>query len=581
MKLLTSSLLSVSLVYVALPARGQTLFNDSTTLPGVYFTNYIQLVDLDGDEHLDIIAPNCSGFMSTGPQPLEVYRNDGAGNFLVYGFPLSAAKAVRQVGLGDIDRDGDTDVYVPDASTGPHFLFVNNGTGVFAEESTTRLPAGFTSRVGATEFGDFDNDGDLDLFVGDGYSQGSGASTRGHVLLNDGSGVFTMGTPLPAGTGADPIDVDLADVDRDWDLDILLNVHSGQSNLWLNDGSGVFTDATANVHPMEGLHYGPSLCDIDGDTDLDMLTDNAGPGLADTVATNDGMGVFTDMTASLLPGSTNNPSADDNEFVCVDIDHDGDFDAVVASLQTRERVLHNDGGSFTYVANQFPASSSDSTLWMDFGDLNSDGRLDVVTAQGEPSSYPNEVFLANTSMAVDAQAPKIIVVEQVGADMATDTPVVRYAVSDAVVTDMGPRLERAFVTVEADGAPQEVEAEFSGGDLFRAVLPAFAVDVVVTYTACAVDLQGNEGCGQPLSYTVGRPEPTGSGGAGGAGVGGSSSAGPGATSGAGGSDADDDEEGGCGCVVPGGAGESSGWLLLGLPVVGLWRRRSRSIKRAR
>jgi hypothetical protein len=566
------SLGSSLFVLLVLPcsAAAQSLFNDAVSLPNSYFTNFIALVDLDGDDDLDIIAPNCSGFMSTGPQPLEVYRNGGAGTFVDYAFPLSAAKPVRQVALGDIEADGDIDVYIPDASTGPHFLFVNNGSGVFADESGTRLPGGFTSRAGATEFGDVDGDGDLDLFVGDAYA-GSG-TTVGHILVNDGDGVFTMGAATPAGMGDDPIDVDFADVDRDWDLDIMLNMHVGKSLLWLNDGSGNYTDATANVHAMEGFHYGPSLCDIDGDADLDLWTDNAGAGLLDTLATNDGMGVFTDMSATLLGGSGVNPNADDNGVICVDIDHDNDLDGAVISLSTAERVLENDGGTFSYTAGLFPASANDNSLWLDFGDLNNDGRLDAVTGQGEPAA-PNKVFLANTTMPVDAMAPRIIAVEQVSALTAAATPVLHYAVSDGVVSEMGPRLQQAFVTVTTDMDVQ-VDASYAGGDLYRAVLPANAEGVMVTYVACAVDLRGNQGCSQPQSYTVGE-SPSGAGGGGGMGAGGATSTGAGAsTSGAGGAGADDDgdDDGGCGCKLPGRTNHNA-WLLLALPVAALWRRR--------
>src|SRR4030095_9377253 len=230
---------------------------------------------------------------------------------------------------------------------------------------------------------------------------------------------------------------------------------------------------------------------------------------------------------------------------------------------------------FTYASGKFPLSADDNSLWMDFGDLNHDGRLDAVTGQGE-SSGPDKVFLANTNMAVDMQAPTIILVEQVGAADGTVTPALRYAVSDAVVTDTGPRLQRAYVKVQT-ASMEEIEAWFSGGDIFRAVLPAFPEGTDVSYTACAVDVQGNEGCAQPLSYTVGRT-PTGSGGAGGAGAGGGpSSSGPGAaTSGAGGSGAGDEGDDGCGCVVPGRAPDGSAWWLLGLAA--LVRRR---IRRAR
>jgi len=566
-------LLAACTLGVTSPAAAQELFDAAVTLPASSFTNYIQLADLDGDGDLDIMAPNCSGFMATGPQALEVYRNDGSGNFTDYGFPLAGTKAVRQVAFGDIDQDGDIDVYVPDAATGAHLMYVNGGTGNFTDEGSTRLPSAFISRTGAARFADVDNDGDLDLFVGDAYSTAGAGPIQGHMLMNDGTGVFSEGAAMPTGGGEDPIDVDFADVDRDWDLDIVLNMHLGKSLLWLNDGTGVFADATAGLHDMSGFHYGPSLCDIDADGDVDMWTDNAGPGLADILATNDGNGVFTDMTATLVSG--NSSSADDNGVVCVDYDHDGDFDGTVVSLSTRERMLVNTDGSFQFVANVFPASAQDQSLWMDYGDLDGDGRLDAVTGQGEPSS-PNKIFLANSSMTVDNRAPDITAVEAVSAEDSSDTPAVRFTVSDAVSSDTGPRLQRAYVQVEG-ASSNEVEAQFSGGDVFRAVLPTATDGSMVTYTCCAVDRQGNEGCADPLSYVVGRPVGTG-------GAGGTSGSGGNAASGGSAGGADDGdfplpEDSGCGCGVVGDEpndGRSAILLLLaGLGIAVAHRRRQR------
>lgn len=558
----------------AAPAGAQVVFDNPVSLPVSYFTNYLQLADLDGDGDLDLVAPNCAGFMSTGPQPFEAYRNDGSGTFSAYALPAIGNKPVRMVAIGDIEGDGDLDMFVPDASTGAHLLFVNNGSGVFADEAASRLPA-LVSRVGATEFADVDGDGDLDLFVGDGYAQGGSAQVLGHLLINDGNGVFAAGPAMPTNTvsGADPIDVDFFDADRDFDLDILLNMHQGVSKLWINDGAGNFTDSTASLPPSQGLyHYGPSVCDVEGDGDLDIFTDNIGPGagLADQLAINGGNLTFTDESLERI---LSNPGADDNGIICVDADQDGDFDAAVVSLSDFERFLYNDGtGVFTHQAGKFPAASSDNSLWLDFGDLNGDGRLDAVTGQGEPSG-PNKVYLANTTMPVDAVAPRIITVQTV---VAQDNvaPAVRFAVSDSVVTDTGPRLQRANFVVGG----QEIVATFVGGDLFQAELPAAPEGTTVAFTACATDLAGNEGCSPEQSYTVGA-QGTGGMGAGGNGVGGGATggAGQGASAQGGGGEEpfDIEDDDGCGCELPGGSTTERGAWALALAALALLRRRPR------
>src|SRR5687768_6181017 len=100
------------------------------------WTNYLRVTDLDGDDDLDVVMVNYEGFFSAGTaEPLVAYTNDGAGNFT----NTSAASVggfvgrIRQVAIGDVDGDGDPDMYVPDANGGPDNLFFNEG-GVFTPE---------------------------------------------------------------------------------------------------------------------------------------------------------------------------------------------------------------------------------------------------------------------------------------------------------------------------------------------------------------------------------------------------------------------------------------------------------------
>jgi hypothetical protein len=110
-----------------------------------------------------------------------------------------------------------------------------------------------------------------------------------------------------------------------------------------------------------------------------------------------------DETSQRVSG---NPGADDNGVACIDADGDGDFDAAVMSLSGNERILWNDGtGHFTHNANDpgFP-SVGDGTLWFDFGDVNGDGRLDCVTAQGESSSL-DRLYVGIAPAPIDGKPP--------------------------------------------------------------------------------------------------------------------------------------------------------------------------------
>ncbi len=138
---------------------------------------------------------------------------------------------------------------------------------------------------------------------------------------------------------------------------------------------------------------------------------------------NNGHGVFTDDTANRIFGE---PKSDDNAIKCVDVNNDGHYDMLVASLQnSSEKLLLNDGtGKFNYVPDAFP-TIKDSTLGIDIGDLNGDGIIDVVTGQGEGSLakdgsnqltlHTNRVYFGAGAAAVDTIPPVFRSIETPGA----------------------------------------------------------------------------------------------------------------------------------------------------------------------
>ena len=562
--LVCSSALCFSLA--AGPAQAVQYFSAPVEIPNDGgWTNYVRLANLDADADFELLVPSCAGlFTPPVAEAFRVYDYQGGAfvDITVAALGEAPTLAVRVVAVGDVDDDGDLDVFAPSADGALDRLYINDGAGVFANEAAARLPAtANASRSAAARFGDVDGDGDLDLLVGQGYPVGVPDTPPATLLINDGSGVFTDATANLPQTfpGVDPDDIDFADIDRDFDLDVLVNAHNGKSALWKNDGSGVFTDVSAGMPGPSGgqNHYGPSTCDVDGDGDLDIVVDNIGGApLREQLLLNDGTGVFTDATDQLGANS----SADDNGVMCIDVDDDGDFDLAIPSLSANERILINDGaGNFTLEVGGFP-NRNDPSLWMDFADLNADGRPDAVTGNGEGSPDLTVVYFGSPEMPVDATAPHIAAFEL---PEASGGPV-RFAVRDRIVTDSGPRV-RAFARVDS----AEIDASFMGGDLFRVVLPAPSGSMA-TAALCAVDASGNEGC-VDVPYGSG-----GAGGSGGDGAGGSAGpggpgnggAGPGG-SGAGASLGADDEDGGCGCrmVSQRSAGELWALVLLGAGIV--------------
>lgn len=533
------------------------------------WTNYIRLDDLDGDGDLDVLVPNCGGFFSSpAAQPFRVYKNDGKAKFTeapeMFGGAFNAA--IRVLDVGDIDGDGDLDVFAPSASGAADRLFVNHGKGVFVDEASARI--GSHSRSAAVRFLDVDADGDLDVFVAAGYAASEPVPAR--LYVNDGQGTFGEALGKLPNVGPSEIDdVDVFDADRDFDLDLLVNSHGEKPVLWLNDGTGTFVDAKAALgFSGAGLKYGPSACDVDGDGDLDLWFDNAGPDYTEALLINDGKGTFVDETVARVSG---NPSADDNGVVCADVDLDGDFDAIVVSLGTPERVLLNDGsGHFTHVGG-FP-KDVDSSLWLDVGDLDGDGRLDAVTGQGESGNLMNRVYLGFADNPVDVRVPAVVLGPLPASLAEGQTVAVRFRVADRVLVDAGPRV-RAELQVTVDGGAVLTEpAHFVGGDLYQVNLKAPAGSSMLL-RACATDPKGNTGCSQNAVVSdSGGATSSASTGAGGesnvASATGSGGNGSSVSAGSAGSDVGADD-GGCSCRSVGGRERPVGWLSFGLCVTAL------------
>ena len=168
--------------------------------------------------------------------------NDGTGRFTDHSerrIPLRAtAEETREADFGDVDGDGDLDIlfanvraFVPDADP-RNRLLINDGTGVFTDETQARLPAdGDHSFDG--DFLDIDGDGDQDIITGNTMLRGPAQPYR--VYRNDGSGRFTEATAevLPAGTTGSGFDIEFADFDGDGRPDLFLASRGSADRLLL------------------------------------------------------------------------------------------------------------------------------------------------------------------------------------------------------------------------------------------------------------------------------------------------------------------------------------------------------------
>ena len=497
---------ALAAVLSPLAAAQQYVQQTSTRFPvQAEYTNQCTVVDIEGDGDLDIVWANGQGYSTQGTAlPVRVYVNNGAGVFA----DETATRAAgitgwfRGVEAGDVDKDGDWDLILANDFNKRPQLLINNGSGVFADQTTTRLP-NITMSSARAQFGDVDNDGDLDLvFCNNGTTRFGSGQPR--MFLNNGAGVFADATTnLPTGVVAEQIDVLFFDCDNDLDLDIFLATRAStpnQSRLWKNDGAGRF--ALQSGVPSDATAYSYDAGDIDGDGDLDLIGINAGPSNGELLLRNNGTGtVWTNISANISP----NPVVDDNDSRFVDMDMDGDLDLVIGSLGARDRIYLNNGTG-TFTENTVLMSAvSDSTIDVKVADFDNDKRIDIVTAQGESGSFQNKIYM-NLTGPIDNRAPRVQLTEQVVPGSEAADHAVRVAVYDEMTSDRGFHDRGVTLRWRADGgAEQSAAMRWHGNNMWRGVIPAQAPSAAVEYWVTAVDFSSNLGTGPTRTFTEAGP----------------------------------------------------------------------------
>ena len=238
------------------------------------------------------------------------------------------------------------------------------------DESFTEVSSAVGITVGGSgAWGDFDNDGDVDLF------------TAAKLFVNDGNGLFTDSSEaFGSGTAI------WADVDNDRDLDLYIHANSsGNAQFYQNQGNG-WSEQSASMGITIGAEAA-SWGDYDQDGDLDLfLTRTAGAPTNDVVFRNDNLS-FTQVQSGLgLSYSTFGRRSG-----WVDYDGDGDLDLHALAGHGTDRLYRNTNGSFQNVASSVGlalSSNGNASVW---GDLDGDGDLDAFLTFGgsSPSLFRN------------------------------------------------------------------------------------------------------------------------------------------------------------------------------------------------
>lgn len=310
---------------------------------------YVASGDLDNDGDLDLFMTRSNGLAS------EVWLNDGAGNFSNSGQLIGNSPAT-DVALGDLDGDGDLDAFISNEDNQPNTVWWNDGAAHFTNSG--QMLGNFSSFF--ADMGDIDGDGDLDVVVG------NAAGQPNNVWVNNGAGNFSIGQIL--GT-TEAHGLDLGDVDGDGDLDIFVASLDQSDQLWFNDGNGGFTLSGQSLG--KGRSVKIALVDLDGDDDLDAFVAyyrfNSAEQLS-KVLLNDGNGNFYETGQELVSDNVNG-------LAMVDFDLDGDLDALTVSYKSEPYKLWINDGHATFNESSLPLGNHSATA-LTVGDFDSDGDQD-------------------------------------------------------------------------------------------------------------------------------------------------------------------------------------------------------------
>jgi hypothetical protein len=296
--------------------------------------------DYDNDGYPDLFISQ--GIQGPTPEPNVLYHNNGDGTFTftgnvgvtnVTGF-FNASSAV------DYDNDGFVDFFVPGINA-PGVLFHNNGNGTFSR------PASVINNVQnnhSVAWADYDGDGYMDLVI-----PGNG---NNFLYRNNGNGNFTAGGgPIAADVWSDnPWGLAWGDYDNDGRLDLFVTGMTATNRLYHNDGNGIFsriTSAPMLRPPSGGGYRACAWGDYDNDGYLDLFM--GGYNATNALFHNNGDGTFTKVLSG-APVQEGKDGIYCNACGWADYDNDGFLDLLVTrapadSSTTTNWLYHNNGNS--------------------------------------------------------------------------------------------------------------------------------------------------------------------------------------------------------------------------------------------
>jgi hypothetical protein len=282
---------------------------------------------------------------------------------------------------GDYDSDGDLDLYVTNwassVSSSINRLYRNNGNGTFTDVASSALVGDPRNSVAAA-WADYDNDGNLDLYVVNFFEQdqlyrNNGNGTFSRVTNNAGINVISQGDETNAFWG---------DYNSDGLLDIYVCKRRFRNTMYHNNGNGTFSEIAESAGVADNRDTeAAAWADYDGDGDQDLYVVNRGQNNA--LYKNNGSGGFSEVACEVSIDNTDIGRG----ASWVDYDLDGDFDLYVLNVGGNALYRNDGNDTFTNVAaGDIKNTGSSWVSWTSsWADFDSDGEVDVFVANGAES----------------------------------------------------------------------------------------------------------------------------------------------------------------------------------------------------
>ncbi len=331
--------------------------------------------DYNSDGFVDLFVSNYND-----TQANSLYKNDGDGSFTKVTTGDIVTDLATSIGAswGDYDNDGDLDLFVANHIGYQNFLYRNNGDETFTKVINDPIVTDIDYGMGAA-WADYDNDGYLDMFVSDYFS------TKFNKLFhNNGDGTFTEDNSAePALETGFSISGVWGDYNNDGLLDLFVaNSYNTNNSLYKNLGNRSFEKiTTGNIVTDGGTSTGGSWGDYNNDGYLDLFVSNGGDQV-NFLYRNNGDETFTKITTGNIVTDT----GQSHGSAWADYDNDGDLDLFVSNDQGQNNFIYaNDGeGNFTKVTNAISQDGGKS-FGAGWADIDNDGDLDLYVANRDES----------------------------------------------------------------------------------------------------------------------------------------------------------------------------------------------------